>query len=325
MAANLSNHQCRLNAAMPLVLMTDDRKANWAAAAARLPRGSLVVVRSRDAHRRAALAETLLGIAPLLIAASTLGGLFLWERRAAWMRPLLWWPGIVIAAIVAAISFGTGAALTSTALKFDIAHMSLPGYYLVLLPLLLRFALPVVGFAIAGLVYNAVRFHSPTEFGHTYLDVRQQILIEQYGLASYHFLARNLAVAFTLLPELPGHAPWFQISGHGLAIWVTTPALLYVLWPREKPPIHRALWITVACVAAPSLFSLNSGWVQFGYRFQLDYIVFLIVLVAIGGRRLSKPLIAACIAINLFGAITFDRDWQYYRVGGNAYDVVVAH
>ena len=190
---------------------------------------------------------------------------------------------------------------------------------------LLRFALPVVGFAIAGMVYNAVRFHSPTEFGHTYLDVRQQILIEQYGLASYHFLARNLAVAFTLLPELPGHAPWFQISGHGLAIWVTTPALLYVLWPREKPPIHRALWITVACVAAPSLFYMNSGWVQFGYRFQLDYIVFLIVLVAIGGRRLSQPLIVACIAINLFGAITFDRDWQYYRVGGNAYDVVVAH
>jgi thiamine-phosphate pyrophosphorylase len=68
MAANLSNHQRRLNADMPLVLMTDDRKADWAAAAARLPRGSMVVVRSRDAKRRAALAETLHGIALLLIA-----------------------------------------------------------------------------------------------------------------------------------------------------------------------------------------------------------------------------------------------------------------
>jgi len=189
----------------------------------------------------------------------------------------------------------------------------------------LQFGAPVAGFAIAGMIYNAVRFHSPLEFGHTYLDVRQQILIEQFGLASYHYLARNLAVAFTLLPEFPGHSPWLQISGHGLAIWVTTPALLYAVWPREKPAIHRALWITVACVAAPSLFYMNSGWIQFGYRFQLDYIVFLIVLIAIGGRRLHKPLIAACIAINLFGAITFDRQWQYYRYGGNAYDVVVAH
>jgi thiamine-phosphate pyrophosphorylase len=68
MAANLSNQQRRLNGDMPLVLMTDDRNADWASAAARLPRGSIVVVRSRDAKRRAALAETLRGIAPLLIA-----------------------------------------------------------------------------------------------------------------------------------------------------------------------------------------------------------------------------------------------------------------
>ncbi len=53
---------------MPLVLMTDDRNADWALAASRLPRGALVVVRSRDAKKRAALAHSLYGIAPLLIA-----------------------------------------------------------------------------------------------------------------------------------------------------------------------------------------------------------------------------------------------------------------
>jgi len=192
----------------------------------------------------------------------------------------------------------------------------------------LRFAAPVVVFAIAGMAYNYVRFGSPTEFGHTYLDVRQQGQIEQWGLASYHYLGRNLAVAFTLLPELPGRAPWVQIGGHGLALWFTTPILLWVLWPREKPAIHRALWITVACVALPSLFYQNSGWVQFGYRFSLDYMVFLLMLLAIGGRpltRFGKALIIAGVVINLFGAYTFDREWKYYRVGGNAYDTIVAH
>lgn len=53
---------------MPLVLMTDDRKADWVAAARRLPRGGLVVVRARDAQSRLALAQSLGGIAPLLIA-----------------------------------------------------------------------------------------------------------------------------------------------------------------------------------------------------------------------------------------------------------------
>jgi hypothetical protein len=194
---------------------------------------------------------------------------------------------------------------------------------------LVPFAIPVAVFAIAGMTYNLVRFHSPTEFGHTYLDVRQQVQIEQWGLASYHYLGRNLAVAFTLLPEWDFHWRFWNsrmiVGGHGLAMWFTTPFLLYVLWPRQKPAIHRALWVTVAFVAIPSLFYQNSGWVQFGYRFSLDYMVFLMMLLAIGGRSLGwvgRGLIVVGIVINLFGAYTFNRAGQYYRYN---YDVVVAH
>jgi thiamine-phosphate pyrophosphorylase len=68
MAANLAKHQRRLNPDMPLVLMTDDRAADWARAARALPRGSIVVVRAKTAQKRIALAESLHGIAPLLIA-----------------------------------------------------------------------------------------------------------------------------------------------------------------------------------------------------------------------------------------------------------------
>jgi thiamine-phosphate pyrophosphorylase len=88
MAANLSIRQRSLNADMPLVMMTYDRKADWAAAARRLPAGSVVVVRARDAARRRALAEQLAGLARLLIAddpalASDIGaeGLHLPEAR----------------------------------------------------------------------------------------------------------------------------------------------------------------------------------------------------------------------------------------------------
>ena len=193
---------------------------------------------------------------------------------------------------------------------------------------LLMFAAPIAAFAVAGMAYNLARFGAPTEFGHSYLEVRQQVQIEQYGLANYHYLSRNLAVAFTLLPELLPNAPYVQINGHGLALWFTTPVLLLLLWPRERNPLHRTLWLCVAAVALPSLVYQNSGWVQFGYRFSLDYLVLLVMLVAIGGRPLTwfaRALIIAGIAINLFGALTFDRAWQYYRVGGNSYDVIVPH
>jgi hypothetical protein len=193
---------------------------------------------------------------------------------------------------------------------------------------LIAFAAPIAAFAIAGAIYNLVRFGAPTEFGHSYLQVRQQAQIEQYGLASYHYLARNLAVGFTLLPELLPRPPYVQISGHGLALWFTSPVLVLLLWPRDRGPLHRPLWLCVALVALPSLFYQNSGWVQFGYRFSLDYLALLILLLAVGGRpltRVAKALIVAAIVINLFGAITFARAWQFYRLGGNSYDVIVSH
>lgn len=73
---------------MPLVLMTDDRRCDWVRAARALPRGSVVVVRGRDAVQRRMLAEELQGLASLLIAddpalAAEIGaaGLHLPERR----------------------------------------------------------------------------------------------------------------------------------------------------------------------------------------------------------------------------------------------------
>jgi len=74
---------------MPLVMFTDDSGRDWLAAARRLPRGSAIVIRSREAKKRAALFETL-SLLPglqLLIAddpklAQSADGLHLPEARA---------------------------------------------------------------------------------------------------------------------------------------------------------------------------------------------------------------------------------------------------
>jgi hypothetical protein len=193
---------------------------------------------------------------------------------------------------------------------------------------LAKLAAPVL---IAGAIaawYNFIRFGEAGEFGHSYLAVRQQAQIERYGLFNLHYLGRNLAVAFTLLPDLSLRAPHVSISGHGLAMWFTTPALFYLLWPRERGVLHRAWWITVALVAAFTLLYQNSGWLQFGYRFSLDYMVILVALLALGGRPLTRTfrtLIVVGILINLFGAVTFNREWKYYRADNATYSTVVAH
>jgi hypothetical protein len=235
--------------------------------------------------------------------------------------------------IIAGVALGL-AALTRAPMAFMLPLFALEAWRIAggdrrrLVALAIRFAVPVLVLAIAGALYNHVRFAEPGEFGHSYLAVRQQKQMETLGLFSYEYLGRNLAVAFTLLPSLSTAPPHVVISGHGLAMWLTTPVLLYLLWPRQRGPLHRALWLTVAAVAVPGLFYQNSGWLQFGYRFALDYLPFLVLLLAVGGRpqtRLFRALVVVAIAINLFGAITFARHWRFYKTDARTYDVVVAH
>ena len=193
---------------------------------------------------------------------------------------------------------------------------------------LVRFAAPLVVIGAALAAYNYVRFGEIAEFGHSYLEVRQQAQIERFGLLSSAYLGRNLAVALTLLPQFSSTSPFVSISGHGLAMWVTTPILFYLLWPARRGEWHRILWACVGTIAAFSLFYQNSGWLQFGYRFSLDYMVPLVLLLALGGRRLggvARTLIVVGMMVNLFGAITFNRVGQIYRSDAAAYDCVVPH
>ncbi len=100
---------------------------------------------------------------------------------------------------------------------------------------------------------------------------------------------------------------------------ITTPILLTLLRPRDKTVLHLPLYITFIAVALPSLLYQNSGWVQFGYRFALDYLPLLFVLLALGGRKLGGGFLLAtvfAIAVNTFGALTFDRAWEYYDDDG---------
>jgi hypothetical protein len=175
---------------------------------------------------------------------------------------------------------------------------------------LVAFALPVLAILAVALWYNAARFDDPLDFGYKYLTVRWQERMQRWGLFHYHYLARNLGVVFTSLPFTGTDQVPFRINAHGLALWVTTPLYLWLVWPRRSGPLLAALWVTVFAVAVPTLFYQNTGWVQFGYRFSNDYAVFLFALLAIGNYRFGALFWVAAlfsIGVNAFGAATFER------------------
>jgi hypothetical protein len=180
---------------------------------------------------------------------------------------------------------------------------------------LARFALPLGALVAAAMWHNEARFGDPFEFGHRFLQIRWRSRIETWGLFSTHYLPRNLTVFFLSVPWLLSSSPFVRITRHGLALWFTTPNLLWSLWPKRLDATILALWAAVLSTALCTLSYQNTGWVQFGYRFALDYLPLLLVIIALGGRRFGRAFIACAvlsIMVNTFGAVTFDRFPQFY-------------
>jgi hypothetical protein len=172
------------------------------------------------------------------------------------------------------------------------------------------FTAPILPVLAIILWHNHTRFGSVFEFGHTLLTIGWRPRMEKWGLFSYHYLARNLGIMLTSLPwiaKVPSH---LQINVHGLALWVTTPIFLCLLWPRRTGWLWRGLALSAGLIAVSDLLYHNSGWQQFGYRFSNDYAVLLMAMLAVGGFRMGRRFWAAAalgVLINGFGAFTYDR------------------
>ncbi|MDH3623389.1 MAG: hypothetical protein OES69_00780 [Myxococcales bacterium] len=178
-----------------------------------------------------------------------------------------------------------------------------------------RFALPVAVLVLFAMWHNIARFYDPFEFGHRFLQIRWRQRIETWGLFDLHYLERNLTVFFASLPWLYTSSPFVRISRHGLALWFTTPNLLWSFWPKRFDATIAALWAAVIPTALCTLLYQNTGWVQFGYRFSLDYLPLVFVLIALCRRRFGVAFLACAvfsIVVNTFGAVTFDRYPQFY-------------
>jgi hypothetical protein len=182
------------------------------------------------------------------------------------------------------------------------------------------FCAPCLVVGLGLLWMNHIRFESLSEFGHTYLAGGSLGRIQTYGLFNIHFLSKNLSALLTLLPRFQPGEPYVVVSKHGMSLLLSTPAFFYLFLPRKRESTPdkfwwRLLWVTVAVTAIPGLLYQNTGYAQFGYRFALDYLPYLILLLAVGRRPLSwlfKTLVLVGVGVNAFGAVTFKRFEQFY-------------
>ncbi len=199
---------------------------------------------------------------------------------------------------------------------------------------LVLFSIPIAVVGVATMLHNQARFENPFEFGHSFLQIRWRPRIEKWGLFNYHYLPRNLAIFLAALPWLSIVPPHVSVGRHGLALWFTTPNLLWALYPRSAtPPTHPtaatavtaatdstvrvlvSLYAGALVVAVLDLMYQNSGWIQFGYRFALDYLPLVFVALALSRRRWGRGFWVAAVfavVVNTFGAVTFGRAPAFY-------------
>ncbi|MGH2352493.1 MAG: hypothetical protein ACRDJN_12865, partial [Chloroflexota bacterium] len=219
---------------------------------------------------------------------------------------------------------------------------------------LLRFAAPLAIAVALLLGQNLVRFGRPLDFGYLTMRVARELApdLRRHGQFNAAYLPRNLRALLVAPPivtpaELPawrdlladpagllrqlrrGERPTPAVaSGRNVAfsvrfdpwgtgVWAVSPALVVCLRPPRRRDVRLwlACWASAACVALPNLLYYNTGWYQYGYRFALDFLPFLIVLAALGMRRpfsllaqvLLGLLLLVSMASNVLGARWFLR------------------
>lgn len=169
------------------------------------------------------------------------------------------------------------------------------------------------------LAFNFARFGDPLDFGQGRLadaggNPRFADEFKQYGRFHTHYIANNFKYYFTNFSlrydhlRSPGVATF---DPNGNSLFMVTPAMIYLLaFARTR---QRALQLALVAGAIPGTAALmlfhGTGWYQFGHRYLLDVMPFLLLLAAFGMRGrltgLSLALISASIAVNAWGTHRF--------------------
>jgi hypothetical protein len=97
----------------------------------------------------------------------------------------------------------------------------------------------------------------------------------------------------------------------GMSVLLTSPAYFLVVPAiiAGRSRLVAGAFLAILAIAFVNLMHFSQGWVQFGYRFSNDFVVFAIVLVAIGMARRGRVgllglwLVGLSVAINAWGVI----------------------
>lgn len=175
----------------------------------------------------------------------------------------------------------------------------------------------IVFFISLDVMYNFLRFGNFSPFApyHLIPNINNDPVFRD-GFMSLKFIPRHVDAILFKLPKLTDHFPFLIPSLYSLAVWFTSPALLFV-FRAPKTLLTIACWGAVLLILFVITQWAGVGYAQFGYRFIQDLMPFLLILIAFGiGQKPSKSaylLVFLSILVNLWGVImiNFLNKWGW--------------
>jgi len=109
------------------------------------------------------------------------------------------------------------------------------------------------------------------------------------------------------MPHFIDKPPFVIPSLFAMSILLITPAFFLILRAHFRQRISLASLVAILFIALPDLLHGGNRFTQFGYRHTLDFMPFMLILVASGIYKqidiLAKILIILSILVNLWGVI----------------------
>lgn len=165
--------------------------------------------------------------------------------------------------------------------------------------------IPILAGAVGATIFNFVRFGAWFEAGYHYWNWQSRGGFPA-RLLSFRYIPTNLYYALLAMPEFVVPAgrwtfPYLKPNLWGTSILVTSPVLLWLFVRRPRGMVAMVFWLAVFVLAIPVLMYAGIGAKQIGYRYALDFLPFLYVLLLLTA---NKKLPTAVKVLMLFGMVT---------------------
>jgi len=181
---------------------------------------------------------------------------------------------------------------------------------------LILFGLGVGVFVLLNFLYNYARFDTIANIAYA-MQAKEEPWFYPEGLFHFSYIPKHLWIFFLKPPLFSAEAPYVVPSLEGMSILITTPAVIYAVFAGIRNKTALACWFAIIPVAMVSFTHGGYGWIQFGYRFAVDFYPFLFVLIALGINSQLKEnsdlkwhhklLIILSILVNTWGVLWINK------------------